>query len=86
MKVLERKEWAREVTCTGRGNGGNGCGSRLAVERADLMYYAGVPGDTWGSRDPAVTFKCVVCGALNDLDQAHWPQRAAELQPFKRDT
>jgi hypothetical protein len=37
MKVLEKGPgWSMEVVCTGRGNGGCGCGAKLLVERGDV--------------------------------------------------
>lgn len=79
MKVLERKEWAKTVTCTGRGNGGKGCGSVLEIERADLRFFEGSGGDSWGSSEPAVMFKCCVCGAANDLEDDDYPVNHTDL-------
>ena len=37
MKILEKGPgWSIEQICTGRGNGGGGCTSRLAVEKEDI--------------------------------------------------
>ena len=82
MKILERSDtgWHVDHTCTGSGNGGRGCNSILRVSKEDLVYWPGVPGDTWGSRDPSVSFKCPVCDACTDLGKKDWPQNAASLR------
>lgn len=40
MKIIKegRKQtgWSKELTCTGKGNGGGGCGAVLLVEQTDL--------------------------------------------------
>ncbi len=42
MKVIKsgdgRKGWAREETCTGQGNGIDGCGAELLLEENDLYH------------------------------------------------
>jgi hypothetical protein len=65
--------WAMEVVCTGHGNGNSGCEAVLLVNREDLRYYPGVPGDSWGSRDPAVCFKCPICSSITDVPRKDWP-------------
>lgn len=83
MKVLEQgkpnQTWNAEVLCDGSGNGEMGCGSRLELEYDDLVYWPGVPGDSWGSRDPAVSWRCVVCGEVNDLPKFNWPNKPSHL-------
>lgn len=81
MKIIERSEkpgWCRQFKCTGSGNGGQGCKSLLEVEQDDLRYFEGVPGDTWGSRDPAVSFKCPVCQEVTDIPERYWPYKYDE--------
>jgi endogenous inhibitor of DNA gyrase (YacG/DUF329 family) len=68
MKVLvkgrKQKGWAKELVCTGAGNGGGGCGTQLLVERADLFKtYRSIRDET----DYFVTFKCPECGVLTDV-------------------
>jgi hypothetical protein len=82
MEVIERKNWKLDHDCTGSGNGGKGCGSRLRVSRDDLRYWPGVDSDSWGQSDPAVGFKCPVCGSVTDLDKSQWPVRHQALTPF----
>jgi hypothetical protein len=81
MKVLKKAKggWSIEVLCSGFGNGGKGCGSLLQVKKKDLVYWPGVPGDSWGSRDPAVSFKCKVCDTRSDIGKADWPQNYRNL-------
>ena len=72
MKVLKPgkkgTDWTIQHACTGWGNGGKGCDALLEVEKKDLRYFKGVsnPG-SWGDSDPAVCFKCPVCGVITDL-------------------
>lgn len=86
MKVLkpgrEQNGYSIEQTCTGNGNGGGGCGAVLLVEQSDMRYYPGVPGDTWGSRDPAVMFRCCACGVVTDMASKHWPPSPVKLPRF----
>jgi hypothetical protein len=86
MKVLKpgrpQTEYSVEQTCTGDGNGGGGCGAVLLVEYPDMRYLPGVPGDTWGSRDPAVMFRCCSCGVVTDMAKKDWPHSPAKLPRF----
>ncbi len=79
VKILEKAEWLKEERCTGKGNGGNGCNSLLGLEQSDLRYFTG---GGYFERDPAVLFKCPVCGALTDIDKSKWPQQYIQLKPF----
>lgn len=84
MKVLKlgrpQNGYAVEVTCTGHGNGGGGCGALLLVDQDDLRLYPGVPGESWGSRDPAVMFRCCECGVLTDLSSKEEPPSTVTAQ------
>ena len=72
MKILERKDaWFIEQICTGRGNGGGGCTSRLAVEKEDI--YVTANSDWLGDVDYFYTFKCPVCGVETDIKAADVP-------------
>jgi len=89
MKILEpgkngKTTWSVQHRCTGWGNGGNGCEALLEIEYSDLRYFPGVPGDSWGSRDPAVCFKCPCCGKLTDLGTNDWPAGYRELQQWSK--
>jgi hypothetical protein len=86
MKVLrEGRSWILEHDCTGWGNGGKGCGALLGISREDLYYYKGVPGDSWGSRYPAVMFKCPCCGQITDLGRNDWPRSLNTLKTWTED-
>ena len=72
MKVLKRgKEWNIEVTCTGRGNGGCGCGSLLEVGEEDI--YNTYHYDYTGDKDTFYTTVCPVCGKETDIDIHYIP-------------
>lgn len=85
MRVIKPgKGYTDEVECTGGGNGGKGCRAILGVDRDDLRYYEGVPGDTWGSRDPEVCFRCPECGEVTDLPHNKWPSDVQNLKRFTK--
>ena len=75
MKVLKkgRKQsgWAKEMICTGRGNGGGGCGAKLLVEEGDLFSTSSSSYD--GGTEYFRTFKCPECGVKTDLDSSDIP-------------
>lgn len=80
MKILapgkKPKEWKLVVFCTGRGNSSvNACGAKLEIELNDLVFYPGVSGDSWGSRDPAYSFKCPQCETRTDIVKEYYPPR-----------
>lgn len=71
MKVIKagraQHGWAKEFTCTGRGNGDGGCRAVLLVEESDLFRtesYARNETDTF------ITFECVQCRSWTDLTSA----------------
>lgn len=70
MKVLKKgraqKGWAKELNCTGSGNGGGGCGALLLVEEADLFQTSKTYMD--GETDYFVTFECPSCNVLTDTE------------------
>jgi hypothetical protein len=69
MKVIKhgkcRDGWSRECECTGKGNGGEGCGSTLLVEESDLYETEEFERD--GGGITFTTFKCLVCNAETDI-------------------
>lgn len=88
MKVLEPgrvgEKWATKHRCTGWGNSGNGCEALLEIELDDLRYFPGVSGDSWGSREHAVSFKCPCCGHLTDLGTMDWPKGYRDLKRWSK--
>jgi hypothetical protein len=69
MKILEKgtikPSWSELVICTGRGNGGCGCGSNLEAHLEDVYR-------TWsssydGSSDSYYTIMCPVCRVETDI-------------------
>jgi hypothetical protein len=89
MKILEPgrvgKKWSIQHRCTAWGNSGNGCEALLEIELKDLRYFPGVPGDSWGSRDHAVSFKCPCCGKLTDLGLNDWPTGYKDLPRWSKE-
>lgn len=69
MKIVrpgrQQKGWAKEFECTGKGNGGGGCGAILLVEEGDLYATSNHSYD--GSSDHFTTFKCKACGVQTDV-------------------
>ena len=70
MKVLKKgrpqKGWAQEFECTGKGNGGGGCGATLLVEQDDVYQTASHCRD---ETDYYKTFLCPECGVETDIDE-----------------
>lgn len=83
MKVLRppptEENWFIKIYCTGWGHTDKGCGARLKVYRDDLRYKP-----TSETNEQAVTFKCMCCGALNDIGWSLYPPRHKELRPYKK--
>ena len=72
MKVIEKGPgWGIEQKCTGNGNGGGGCGSRLLVEEKDI--YLTESWDYGGGHDIYYTFECPVCGKETDIPSLDLP-------------
>lgn len=69
MKVLKQgkphKAWTRKVTCTGAGNGNEGCGAELEVTYEDIYETSSC--DYTGDCDYYKTVCCPCCGAETDL-------------------
>jgi len=69
MKVIKKgnphKAWTRELTCTGAGNGGEGCDAVLEVTFADIYVTSSC--DYTGDCDHFKTFCCPCCGAETDI-------------------
>jgi len=76
MRVIKKgsgqRGWAKEYTCTGKGNGGGGCGAVLMVEEGDLYITSSTCRD---ETDYYVTFRCCECGVENDIPTADVPSR-----------
>ncbi len=70
MKVIrpgrEQKGWAKELECTGKGNGDGGCGAILLVEQDDLLRTGS---SAMGERDYYVSFICAACGVMTDTKE-----------------
>lgn len=68
MKVIEEGTpyvWSKEFQCTGKGNGGKGCGSTLLAEAADLKHtYTSSMGCF---ETHYVTIECPVCTRWTDI-------------------
>lgn len=78
MKLIRKSGWEKEYACTGVGNGDDGCGATLLVEKEDLFHTVSL----FNKRDVYITFKCSQCGALTDI--VDYPYCATSL-PSKED-
>lgn len=69
MKVIQKgrpqKGWSKQYDCTGKGNKNGGCGAVLLVEWRDLFVTTS---SCAGEVERCLTFKCVECGVLTDVD------------------
>lgn len=78
MRVIrEGKGWFIEEKCTGKGNGGGGCGALLEVEKNDI--YLTYSYDYLGDKSTFYTFKCPCCGTENDIDAEYIPSGIKKL-------
>jgi len=67
MKLLEKeKGWAKQFKCTGKGNKDGGCGAKLLIEESDLFQT--YSSDMNGDQEWFITFKCIECGVLTDIE------------------
>lgn len=79
MKILEKGPgWNIEQKCTGVGNGGGGCNSRLLVEEPDI--YVTSHTDISGDTDYYYTFQCPVCGKETDIPVRDVPSSIKRLK------
>ncbi len=87
MKVItkgrKQQGWAREFTCTGKGNGNGGCGATLLVEEGDM--YITIAHSYDASTDYYNTFKCCECGVETDLPDSEVPDRVRNDMAAKRE-
>jgi hypothetical protein len=65
--------WSVEVECTGKGNGGGGCGAQLLVEEGDLYITSSSARD---ETTEYVTFTCVECKVRTDLKDCPYHVRS----------
>lgn len=86
MKVLQpgtgQKGWAKEVKCSGAGNGNGGCGALLLVDVSDLYQtYSSCMGrdEEWHA-----TFQCVECGVLTDIKDYPGSARSLPKMPSSK--
>lgn len=68
MEVIKKgrpqKGWSIEVECTGRGNGGGGCGALLLVSVGDLYKTYSHARD---ESTEYITFTCSECSVRTDI-------------------
>lgn len=83
MRILAhgrpQKGWSEEFVCTGKGNGGGGCGAKLLVEQADVFRTCSTHRD---ETDHFNTFRCPECGVKTDIGQV--PFTPAGREPSDR--
>ncbi len=82
MQVLkkgrEQRGWSKEYTCTGKGNGGGGCGALLLVSEYDI--YQTSSSDYGGGTDYYKTFSCSECGVETDIVDSSAPVKGSRPQ------
>ena len=72
MKILEKGPgWNIIQLCTGKGNGGGGCQSKLLIEKGDIYLTSHT--DISGETDYFYTFRCPVCGIETDISEKDVP-------------
>ena len=77
MKVIkEGRGFILEVTCTGKGNGGGGCGAFLGIEQNDV--YITTSSDYTGDVDYFYTIKCPCCGTQTDIPSHKLPSNVKD--------
>jgi non-canonical (house-cleaning) NTP pyrophosphatase len=84
MKILkpgrEQNGYAVELKCTGKGNGGGGCGAELLVEKDDLFR---TERSCMGKEiDYYTTFQCPSCKVLTDIQNPFPPFNSQDLPHF----
>ena len=60
--------WSADFTCSGRGNGGNGCGAELEVSEDDLFQ---THSSSMGESAHYTTFLCPGCGVQTDVSDTY---------------
>lgn len=90
MKVLkagkDKSIWTIKHTCTGWGNGDNGCDALLEIEFADLKYHKGfLPDWSVPVKDPKVSFQCPCCSTITDLGMNDWPKNYTNIEKYPED-
>lgn len=84
MKVLKpgRKQngWTTEAVCTGKGNGGGGCGATLLVEQPDLFRTVQCCKD---ETEYYITFRCSECGVKTDIEAPFNPRKLPNFIEWK---
>lgn len=79
MKIIkEGKPYSVDIICTGKGNGGKGCGAHLRADRSDLRWFEEQV-FPWRTQPAAVTARCPSCGATTDIPEAEWPREHTKL-------
>ena len=81
MKILKPGKNFMTDACTGKGNGGKGCGAKLEFERNDLRYY-GARDYPWRYQPACVSFRCPQCGVVTDLAEKKWPANETRLEKW----
>lgn len=85
MEVLQKGDgWSMNVTCTGAGNDGGGCGSLLKVSAEDLFLTCNF---AWGfiEQTKYITIECPVCKIYTDLNEYDIPPQIRKNVKFKSD-
>jgi hypothetical protein len=76
MKVIKKGfsqiGWTKQLTCTGSGNSGGGCGAILEISEDDLIVLYGHARD---ETTTYVSFVCCECGVITDVFNNEVPSK-----------
>ena len=82
-KGREQRGWSKKFKCTGKGNGGGGCGTILLVSEYDFYETSRICYD--GSGDTYNTFCCSECGVETDVPSRSKPPELRGRRPSEKE-
>ena len=83
MKILRPGNpdgWSKKVKCTGKGNGGGGCGANL-LQMGDVFHTQAEDRTGYTVGPLCATFQCPQCGKRTDIRRWSVPDNAYGPEP-----